>query len=97
MSRDFLTFCYTLWLQLTHLRCRHRLPGRYLPLIVFEQQPGIATRKHIYKLRGIFDSGHVRHPGAQLSAADAQMIEQLVAETFPQGLSPDAVRRTIDL
>eukprot|EP00038_Savillea_parva_P012781 m.206906 g.206906 ORF g.206906 m.206906 type:complete len:364 (-) comp23516_c0_seq1:160-1251(-) len=69
----------------------------YLPLIVFEQQPGIATRKHIYKLRGIFDSGHVRHPGAQLSAADAQMIEQLVAETFPEGLSPDAVRRTIDL
>ena len=36
---------------------------KYLPLMVFEQQPGIAMRKEIYKLRGIMDNTYCRHPG----------------------------------
>eukprot|EP00035_Acanthoeca_spectabilis_P036638 m.40773 g.40773 ORF g.40773 m.40773 type:complete len:351 (-) comp8128_c0_seq1:111-1163(-) len=64
-----------------------RIFKEYLPLIVFEQQPGVATRKHIYTLRGLFDSGHVRHPGAQISPASAAMAEELVAATFPDGVT----------
>ncbi len=36
--------------------------NRFLPLIVFEQQPGVGVRKEIYKLRGLISSAHVRHP-----------------------------------
>jgi 4-hydroxy-tetrahydrodipicolinate synthase len=36
---------------------------RFLPLIVFEQQPGVAVRKEIFRLRGLITSSHVRHPG----------------------------------
>lgn len=36
---------------------------KYLPLMVFEQQPGIAMRKEIYSLRGIMDNTYCRHPG----------------------------------
>ena len=40
---------------------------RFLPLIVFEQQPGVAVRKDLYRLRGLIASGHVRHPGGNIS------------------------------
>eukprot|EP00301_Raphidiophrys_heterophryoidea_P000439 c10219_g1_i1.p1 GENE.c10219_g1_i1~~c10219_g1_i1.p1 ORF type:complete len:208 (+),score=36.54 c10219_g1_i1:116-739(+) len=46
---------------------RDRIYRRFLPLIVCEQQPGVALRKRLYQLRGMFASGHVRHPSAQLS------------------------------
>ncbi len=42
----------------------HAIYHKYLPLIVFEQQPGVAVRKELYRLRGLISSGHVRHPAA---------------------------------
>ena len=36
---------------------------RFLPVIVYEQQPGIAVRKEIFRLRGLLKSNRVRHPG----------------------------------
>lgn len=56
---------------------------RALPLIVFEQQPGIAVRKEIFRLRGLIASGRVRHPGAALSPAAAKQLADLLARTFP--------------
>ena len=38
---------------------------RFLPLIVFEQQPGVAVRKEILRLRGLIGSSRARHPGRQ--------------------------------
>ena len=64
-----------------------KLYKEYLPLMVFEQQPGVAVRKHIYKMRGIIQDAHVRHPGGQLSPAAREMVERLVTETFPSGVS----------
>ena len=42
----------------------HALYQRFLPLLVFEQQPGVAVRKELYRQRGLIESGHVRHPAA---------------------------------
>ena len=42
------------------------LYARFLPLVVFEQQPGVAVRKEILRLRGLLDSSRVRHPGASI-------------------------------
>ncbi len=49
---------------------------RFLPLIVFEQQPGVAVRKEIFRLRGLVDSSHVRHPGRSIDAGTAQHLAQ---------------------
>jgi 4-hydroxy-tetrahydrodipicolinate synthase len=38
------------------------LCNRYLELIVFEQQPGVALRKEIYRMRGLIHINRVRHP-----------------------------------
>jgi 4-hydroxy-tetrahydrodipicolinate synthase len=56
---------------------------RYLPLIVFEQQPGLAIRKEILRLRGILASNRVRHPGATIDAATSEQLQRLLAATFP--------------
>ena len=45
---------------------------RFLPLIVFEQQPGIAVRKELFRLRGAISSSNVRHPGAGLAPYAAE-------------------------
>ncbi len=42
---------------------------RFLPLLVFEQQPGLAIRKELLRLRGVITSNRVRHPGATIDAA----------------------------
>lgn len=64
-----------------------KLYKEYLPLMVFEQQPGVAVRKHVYKMRGMIGDAHVRHPGGQLSPAARDMVETLIAQTFPAGVS----------
>lgn len=65
---------------------------RFLPLIVFEQQPGVAVRKEILKLRGAIDSGKVRHPGAALQPATADQLRKLLDALFPgQDLSRPVV------
>lgn len=51
---------------------------RFLPLIVFEQQPGVAIRKEILRLRGAMATGRVRHPGAQLPPATAKQLHNLL-------------------
>ena len=65
---------------------------RFLPLIVFEQQPGVAVRKEILKLRGAISSGKVRHPGAALQPATANQLRKLLDALFPgQDLSRPVV------
>jgi 4-hydroxy-tetrahydrodipicolinate synthase len=60
-----------------------RIFTRYLPLIVFEQQPGLAIRKEILRLRGLLASNRVRHPGATIDAATSEQLQRLLAATFP--------------
>lgn len=55
---------------------------RYLPLIVFEQQPGVAIRKEILRRRGLLTSPRVRYPGATIDAATARQLDALLAATF---------------
>jgi 4-hydroxy-tetrahydrodipicolinate synthase len=51
---------------------------RYLPLIVFEAQPGLAIRKEIYRLRGWISHNRVRHPGATIDPATAKQLGDLL-------------------
>ncbi len=55
----------------------------FLPLIVFEQQPGIAIRKEIFRRRGLLADGTVRHPGAPLNPASVTQLEELLQELLP--------------
>ena len=56
---------------------------RFLPLIVFEQQPGLAIRKEIYRLRGLITSNQVRHPGRSIDEATAEQLRQLIDHVLP--------------
>jgi 4-hydroxy-tetrahydrodipicolinate synthase len=60
-----------------------RLFTRCLPLIVFEQQPGVAIRKEILRRRGLLTSHRVRHPGASIDAATTDQLARLLDATFP--------------
>jgi 4-hydroxy-tetrahydrodipicolinate synthase len=56
---------------------------RFLPLIVFEQQPGVAVRKEILRMRGLITSGRVRHPGSGLNPGAASLLRALLDRTLP--------------
>jgi 4-hydroxy-tetrahydrodipicolinate synthase len=56
---------------------------RFLPLIVFEQQPGVAVRKEILRLRGVIASSRVRHPGASIQPAVAEQLRALLDQVLP--------------
>jgi 4-hydroxy-tetrahydrodipicolinate synthase len=56
---------------------------RFLPLIVFEQQPGLGIRKETYRLRGLISSGRVRHPGAGVHPRAAEQLRALLARVLP--------------
>ncbi|RJP17935.1 MAG: dihydrodipicolinate synthase family protein [Deltaproteobacteria bacterium] len=56
---------------------------RFLPLIVFEQQPGVAVRKEILRMRGLIAGGRVRHPGAALSPDAAKQLRAVLDRTLP--------------
>ena len=56
---------------------------RFLPLIVFEQQPGVAIRKEILRLRGAVKISKVRHPGADLQPATAEVLRKLLDALLP--------------
>jgi len=56
---------------------------RFLPLIVYEQQPGLAIRKEIYRLRGLIAGACVRRPGASIDAATAAELRDLLAQVLP--------------
>ncbi|HUC63673.1 MAG TPA: dihydrodipicolinate synthase family protein [Alphaproteobacteria bacterium] len=53
----------------------------YLPLVCYEQQPGIglAIRKEILRRRGAFRSAALRAPGPKLDADDMREIDALLA------------------
>ncbi|MEI7970394.1 MAG: dihydrodipicolinate synthase family protein [Betaproteobacteria bacterium] len=59
------------------------LYARFLPLIVFEQQPGVAVRKEILRRRGLLDHATVRHPGAGLPPGAAEQLDALLADALP--------------
>jgi 4-hydroxy-tetrahydrodipicolinate synthase len=56
---------------------------RYLPLMVFEQQPGLAIRKEILRRRGLLTSGRVRHPGGNIDQGTADQLARLLDLSFP--------------
>jgi 4-hydroxy-tetrahydrodipicolinate synthase len=56
---------------------------RFLPLIVFEQQPGVAIRKEILRLRGAIAGNRVRHPGTAIQPAVAAQLRQLIDQVLP--------------
>jgi 4-hydroxy-tetrahydrodipicolinate synthase len=59
-----------------------RIYTKYLPLLVFEQQPGVAIRKEILRRRGLVASNRVRHPGATIDAATTEQLVRLLDTTF---------------
>jgi len=61
----------------------HALYARFLPLMVFEQQPGVAVRKELYRRRGLIECGHVRAPApSTVSPVLAKALEALLVRTF---------------
>ncbi len=52
--------------------------NRFLPLIVFEQQPGVAVRKEVFRLRGLIDSSRVRHPGSNIDGETGAQLRSLL-------------------
>jgi 4-hydroxy-tetrahydrodipicolinate synthase len=56
---------------------------RFLPLIVFEQQPGVAIRKEILRLRGAIAGNRARHPGASIQPAVADQLRRLIDQVLP--------------
>ncbi len=55
---------------------------RYLPLIVFEGQPGVAIRKDIFRQRGLMSSSRVRHPGGSIDDGTLTQLETALTRTF---------------
>ena len=55
----------------------------FLPLIVFEQQPGVAVRKEILRMRGPIRSSKVRHAGADLQPAVGEQLRSLLTQVLP--------------
>ena len=66
---------------------------RFLPLIVFEQQPGVAVRKEILRRRGLLSAATVRHPGGALPAGAPEQLDRLLAAT----LGDADITRPLDL
>ena len=56
--------------------------NHFLPLIVFEQQPGVAIRKEVLRRRGLIASNRVRHPGASIDADTCEQLVCLLAATL---------------
>jgi len=56
---------------------------RFLPLIVFEQQPGVAIRKQILHRRGLLATAAVRHPGAAIDERTSKQLDVLLERTLP--------------
>jgi 4-hydroxy-tetrahydrodipicolinate synthase len=52
----------------------------YLPLIRYEQQPGIglAVRKEILRRRGVIECATLRPPGAKLDALDLREVDRML-------------------
>lgn len=59
-----------------------RIFTKYLPLLVFEQQPGVAIRKEILRRRGVLKSNRVRHPGGTIDPGTTEQLARLLDSTF---------------
>jgi 4-hydroxy-tetrahydrodipicolinate synthase len=59
------------------------LYAQHLPLLVYEQQPGVAIRKEIFRLRGLIQSSHVRHPGTGIDRDTSAQLERVLASSLP--------------
>ena len=55
---------------------------RFLPLIVYEQQPGVAIRKEVLRLRGLIAHNKVRHPGASIDEATSLQLRGLLNDVL---------------
>lgn len=60
-----------------------RIWHHFLPLIVFEQQPGVAVRKELLRRRGLIAHAKVRSPAAGLSAQAGAQLERLLQVVLP--------------
>ena len=60
----------------------HVLYARFASLIVMEQQPGLAIRKEILRLRGLIACNRVRHPGATIAPAVAADVAALLKRSL---------------
>jgi len=61
----------------------HQIYAWFAPLIVFEQQPGVAIRKELLRRRGLLQSARARHPGATVTNAAAKQLEGILERTLP--------------
>jgi 4-hydroxy-tetrahydrodipicolinate synthase len=52
---------------------------QYLPLMVFEAQPGVAIRKHLFMQRGLIDSDTVRKPASGINDLAATQLSELLS------------------
>jgi len=52
---------------------------RYLPLMVFEGQPGVAVRKDIFRMRGLMSSSTVRKPAASITDNARTLLEDIIS------------------
>ncbi len=59
-----------------------QLYTQYLPLIVFEQQPGVAIRKEILRRRALLTSNRLRHPGGTIDATTTTQLARLLDAMF---------------
>lgn len=59
------------------------LYARFLPLIVFEQQPGVAIRKEILRRRGLLASNRARHPDVGLTPSAERQLQRLLDWLLP--------------
>jgi 4-hydroxy-tetrahydrodipicolinate synthase len=56
---------------------------RWLPMIVYEQQPSVAVRKEVYRLRGLLDCNTPRHPAATIAAYAAEQLRATIERVLP--------------
>ena len=62
----------------------HALYKHWLPLMVFEQQPGVTVRKEAYRLRGLAEGHGARHPAAAgPGPGQAEALARAVERTVP--------------
>lgn len=65
------------------LALARRIWTHFLPLIVYEQQPGVAVRKEVLRRRGLLGEAVVRHPGAPLAQVAAHGLTALIEWLMP--------------
>ena len=57
---------------------------RFLPLIVFEGQPGVAVRKDIFRMRGLMNSSTVRKPAASITESARTQLKDVITRVLGQ-------------